>query len=63
MKKKLPAFPLVIPCGYYGIQTLPREYSAVKNRLQQYGQEHCTNIFMTVLSSALSEGKLFENTF
>lgn len=61
--EKLPSFPLVIPCRYYGIQALTREYSAVKIRLQQYGQECCTNIFMIVLSSILSKGKLFENTY
>lgn len=61
--EKLPSFPLVIPCRYYGIQALTREYSAVKIRLQQYGQECCTNIFMIVLLSILSKGKLFENTY
>lgn len=61
--ENLPSFPLVIPCRYYGIQALTRGYSAVKIRLQQYGQECCTSIFMTVLSSMLSKGKLFENTY
>lgn len=61
--ENLPSFPLVIPCRCYGIQALTRGYSAVKIRLQQYGQECCTSIFMTVLSSMLSKGKLFENTY